>query len=137
MHECLRMLAGIRVLIVDDDQDTLAMLAAVLEHHGARIVTATSVAAAMEALSNPSSFDVIISDLMMPGTDGYQFVKMVRAREDITPAIALSGRTGPAERSRALLIGFQRHLSKPVSGAQLVRAIREVLPPELTSAGVK
>jgi CheY-like chemotaxis protein len=122
-------LAGLRVLLVDDDIDQLATLTEILAAAGAAVDPATSAHEAMHAMAQHVPH-VIVSDISMPGCDGYHLLRMVRARSrergGATPAIALSAMATPADRTRALLASYQLHLAKPIRGAELVSAIRRL-----------
>jgi signal transduction histidine kinase/ActR/RegA family two-component response regulator len=124
--EGLPSLAGARVLVVEDDADARALMARVVEPHGATVVAAESGAEALRLveLLRP---DVLISDIGMPGMDGYELIRRVRelgaARGGATPAIALTAFARSEDRTRALLSGYQLHLAKPVAPAELVVAI--------------
>ncbi len=118
-------LAGVRVLVVDDDAETCELVTRLLEQAGAFTATASS---AEEALARLERFaaDVLISDIGMPDRDGNELIREVRAfgyGPDRLPAIALTALTRPEDRSRALLAGFQLHLGKPVGGSELIAAI--------------
>lgn len=123
-------LAGIRVLVVDDDCDALAAIACVLAEAGAEVDIAHGVEDALSLLK--ARPDVVVSDIGMPGCDGLQLMRMVRARMagsgGSTPAIALTGQTAAIDQTRALLAGYQLHLSKPVRASQLIDAIRDLVP---------
>jgi CheY-like chemotaxis protein len=123
-------LAGIHVLLVDDDVDELATIAELLSEAGAEVVTATSAHDAIRALSRRVP-DVIVSDISMPGCDGYHMLRMVRARGaqrgGSTPAIALTGKASPEDHTRALLASYQMHLTKPIRFDDLLVAIRRVV----------
>jgi len=120
-------LAGLRVLVVEDDVEQLELLSSLLEHANAEVVSATSAEQAIQKLA-PRAPDVIVSDINMPECDGYQFLRRVRSRsvEDggATPAIALTGKTSAADQTRAFLAGFQLHFSKPLRLVELLVAIR-------------
>ena len=114
----------IKVLLVDDDEDTLQILGLMLTESKATVQTATSVAAAMEVLEwyRP---DVVVSDLAMPGEDGYALIKKLRAlesAEDI-PAVALTSYVRVEDRTRALSAGFNMFVPKPVQPEELITAI--------------
>ncbi|HOQ86731.1 MAG TPA: response regulator, partial [Phycisphaerae bacterium] len=117
---------GLRILVVDDDPDACSLAQRVLEDCGAKIATANS---ADEALELYESFrpDLIISDISMPGKDGYQFIQEIREREagqmHSTPAAALTALTRPEDRARAVLSGYQAHLSKPLTAAELISVV--------------
>ena len=114
----------IRVLVVDDDHDTLMLLASVLRKQGAVVETAGS---APEALEVMKSFhpDVIVSDICMPDMDGYEFMRTVRIREErATPAIALTGQRAADGEQRALLAGYNVFMGKPFKAVELCAAIK-------------
>ncbi|WP_233151856.1 CheR family methyltransferase [Pelomonas sp. KK5] len=114
----------LEVLLVDDDADSREALGELLRLVGARVETAGSASAAV-ALLDVRSFDAIVSDLAMPGQDGFELMRIVRAREmrDGRPrsyAIALSGLSSLQDRDMALAAGFDDHASKPVDAEALV-----------------
>jgi signal transduction histidine kinase/CheY-like chemotaxis protein len=119
-------LTGIRVLVVEDDDDARRLVEKVLETQGA---TVKSVASAREALDvlGRERIDVLLSDIEMPGTDGYQLVKQLRLRPSqqggSVPAAALTAYARTQDRLRALRAGFQLHLAKPVQPAELVTVV--------------
>lgn len=120
-------LAGLRVLVVDDEPDTLDLLRRVLGDSNAEVVAAPSVEAALAALG---AFDpqVLISDVSMPGRDGYELLRAVRTTsspEDL-PAAALTAYTRPEDAARAREAGFQMHLTKPVEPDKLVEAVAQL-----------
>jgi signal transduction histidine kinase/ActR/RegA family two-component response regulator len=125
-------LAGVKVLTVDDEQDTREMVKGVLEQFGADVLSASSVKEAFAAFHdwNP---DVIVCDIGMPGEDGYSLIRKVRqlpSRADReTPAIALTGYVRPEDQQRALAAGYQMFVPKPVEANQLASAIAGVLGP--------
>jgi len=123
-------LAGIRVLLVDDDDAQLEIVSTLLEHAKAEVVTATSAEHALRELARQAP-DVIVSDISMPDCDGYHFLRRVRARAaqagGTTPAIALTAKTATVDHSRALLAGYQVHLAKPVRVIELLVAIRKLV----------
>jgi PAS domain S-box-containing protein len=119
-------LEGLRVLVVDDEPDALNLIKTVLERTGATVTTVESAAAAWGALEE-SWPDLLLCDIGMPGEDGYQLIRRVRALESArglaTPAIALTAYAGDADRALALDAGFQLHVPKPVDPADLVSVI--------------
>src|SRR5947209_856876 len=119
-------LEGLRVLVVDDEPDALNLIKTVLERTGAKVTTVESAAAAWGALEE-SWPDLLLCDIGMPGEDGYQLIRRVRALESArglaTPAIALTAYAGDADRALALDAGFQLHVPKPVDPADLVSII--------------
>ena len=116
-------LDGLRVLVVDDEPDARDLLAVVLRQRGARVTTADSAIAALETLS-AHPFDILISDIQMPEVDGYELIRRLRTseagRDKFIPAVALTAHVRPKDRARVLAAGFQMHVSKPVSAAELV-----------------
>jgi CheY-like chemotaxis protein len=117
-------LSNVRVLIVEDDRDSLELVSVVLERAGAQVVAAPS---PHEALAARGAFDVIISDIGMPEMDGYTMIQRIRAQgssgQDI-PAIALTAYVAAEDADRARRAGFQEHLSKPIEAAKLVDAVQ-------------
>jgi PAS domain S-box-containing protein len=119
-------LSGLHVLIVDDDKDTLELLAAALTQRSARVTTASSAAEAIRALKffRP---DLLISDIAMPGENGYSLLAKIRALElaPAIPAIAITAYAREEDRERALAAGFQRYLAKPVELGEFFAAVAE------------
>ncbi len=119
-------LGGLSVLVVDDDEDTRALLTALLGRRGARVNAVSSAAEALDALDR-ARFDVLVSDIGMPHADGYELIKHVRGlaaeRGGHTPAVALTAYARAEDRTRALASGFQLHLPKPVVPEELVAAV--------------
>ena len=119
-------LAGIRVLIVDDDLDSREVLAALLELRAAEVRSAGSAREALDAMTDWKP-DVLVSDIGMPGQDGYDLIREVRSRaaEDggQIPAIALTGYAAVQDGERALSAGYHTHMAKPVEPGHLVKLI--------------
>ena len=117
-------LAGERVLAIDDDYDARDMLAALLEAAGAEVRTAGSGDEALAALRIwwPT---VIVSDIGMPGQDGYELIGAIRALPggDRIPAAALTAYSRSADCARAFAAGFQAHIPKPADVDQLIAAL--------------
>ncbi len=124
--ECPAALRGLRVLVVDDEADTRDMLRAVLEHCRAEVFTAGSAPEALEAIAQLRP-DVLISDVGMPGEDGYALIAKVRAlpaeRGGRIPAAALTAYVRAEDRVKVLRTGFQLHVPKPVEPAELVTVV--------------
>jgi PAS domain S-box-containing protein len=125
-HECPERLDGLRVLVVDDEQDARELLAAGLGQCGAVVTTASSAGEALEALSG-GKFGVLISDIGMPGEDGYELIRRVRALPPEaggrTPAVALTAYARTEDRLRAMRAGFEMHVAKPVELTELIVVI--------------
>ncbi|HYR95465.1 MAG TPA: ATP-binding protein [Candidatus Binatus sp.] len=119
-------LGGVHVLVIDDDPDAREVLTTVLEYCGARVTAASSVADALQALEDGAP-DVLVSDIAMPGADGYELIRRVRESgvEDIrrVPAVALTAHAGEEDRWRALRAGFQTHVAKPVEPGELATVV--------------
>ncbi|WP_422928167.1 PAS domain-containing protein [Singulisphaera sp. PoT] len=117
-------LEGLKILVVDDEQDARQMLRRVLVECNAEVITAGS---AVEGLEQLRSFgaDVIVSDIGMPDEDGYDFIAKVRetmsAKE--VPAIALTAFARAEDRKRAMIAGFQSHIAKPVDPSELTAVV--------------
>jgi len=119
-------LEGVRVLVVDDHPVVREVLTMVLEDWGARVTAVPGVPEALEALGRERP-NVVLSDIQMPGEDGYALIRKVRAlppdRGGQTPAAALTGLTTEADRVRVLEAGFQYHVAKPVDARRLVEVV--------------
>ena len=123
---------GLRVLVVDDDQDARDLLAIALEGHGAAVRTAPSAAEGLRHLEQ-DRFDVLVADIGMPDEDGYSFVRRLRDREHQQqsarlPAIAVTAYGAASDREQAFRAGFDLHLPKPVDPDVLVRAVSRFSP---------
>lgn len=117
---------GVRVLVVDDEPDARGLIKRVLEECKAAVVTAASAKEALERIRQGPP-DVLVSDIGMPGEDGYALIAQVRELPaeqgaDI-PAIALTAYARAEDRMKAMLAGFQHHLVKPVEPAELVTLV--------------
>jgi CheY-like chemotaxis protein/nitrogen-specific signal transduction histidine kinase len=120
-------LHGVRVLIVDDEADTLELSRQVLGDRHAQVITAPNVDEALQTLTTFSP-DVLVSDLSMPGRDGYELIRAVRLTTgpDELPAAALTAFARPEDAVRAHDAGFQMHLAKPVEPDELVRIVAQL-----------
>ncbi|HVG20965.1 MAG TPA: ATP-binding protein [Blastocatellia bacterium] len=121
-----RTLAGLRVLVVDDEDDTRQVISAVIAQSGGEVRTCSSAGEALDALQTWRP-DVLMSDIGMPGEDGYALIRQVRALpRDCgggTPAAALTAYARDEDRRRALSAGYQLHIAKPFSPQDLVAAV--------------
>ena len=119
-------LAGLRVLIVDDETDARELVCALLAERGALVSSAASAEEAMELLAG-GQLDVLVSDLGMPNEDGFSLMRRVRAlpspRARDVPALALTAYARAEDCARALSAGFHEHLAKPVESAALIEAV--------------
>ena len=119
-------LVGVHALIVEDEEDARELMVHVLAPCKMRISTAASVAEALEVIENDLPA-IVVSDIGMPGEDGYAFVKKLRALPEDkggrVPAVALTAYTRVEDRTRALVSGFNMHVPKPVEPAELVAVL--------------
>jgi CheY-like chemotaxis protein len=116
-------LDGVRVLVVDDEALVLDVVTEILESFGATVTAVPTAELALTALQSERP-DVLLSDISMPGKDGYWLIDQVRAlpaeRGGVTPAIAFTAEIGSEHCARALRAGFQLHVAKPVGVLDLV-----------------
>jgi len=116
-------LDAVRVLIVDDEADARELVSTVLQSQGAEVAIASSVS---EALAQLAAFQpqVLVSDIGMPREDGYSLMRQVRSlpleQGGRIPAVALTAYARAEDRRRALMVGFQSHVAKPVNPTELV-----------------
>jgi PAS domain S-box-containing protein len=118
--------SGMKVLVVDDEPDARSLLKRVLEECKAVVWVAASAAEALQLVQSERP-DVIASDVGMPGEDGYSLIRQIRLlpadRGGETPAVALTAYARPEDRVKAMMAGFQQHVSKPVQPAELIAMI--------------
>jgi signal transduction histidine kinase/CheY-like chemotaxis protein len=128
-----QVLSGLHVLIVDDDKDTLDLLSAALQQRSADVTAVLSAAAAIEAIKSARP-DVIISDIAMPGEDGYELIRKVASLNVVPPipAMAITAYAKEEDKAHALAAGYQRYLSKPVELGEFVSAVAELAHMEFT-----
>ncbi|MDO3526594.1 ATP-binding protein [Ralstonia pseudosolanacearum] len=116
-------LDGLRVLVVDDNAESLGVIALMLERYGAEVVTVASGAAALDALDRAAGgppFDALVSDLAMPGMDGMQLLRAIRARGlTALPAIAVTAFADPIRLKAAKEAGYQSVITKPIFPGEL------------------
>lgn len=121
-------LGGLRVLVVDDEADTRAWITVVLEETGAEVIALGSVAEALAAIEQQKlDIDILISDIGMPGEDGYALMRKIREMEPqiggTIPAVALTGYAREEDYAEAIAAGFQLHVAKPIRAAQLIAVV--------------
>jgi PAS domain S-box-containing protein len=118
--------AGRRILVVDDEEDARELVCKLLADAGAKVDTAQSAAEAIRLLRE-ARYDVLVSDIGMPGDDGYALLRRLRAAGPAaggdTPALALTAYASVQDRVRALRAGFNLHLAKPVDSSELLAAV--------------
>ena len=131
-------LYGLKILVVDDDQDTRDLLEWVLRRVGAEVVAAPSAKAAMEALEKDQPH-ILVSDIAMPDEDGLSLMRRIRAlpadRGGKIPAVALTAHSMVQDRLQSLRAGFQSHVPKPVVPEELVEVVTSIV--HLRSSGDK
>jgi protein-histidine pros-kinase len=123
-------LDGITVLIVDDQPDERELLHTILVGRGAEVEVAESADAALQLIQR-SPPNVLVTDIAMPGQDGYALLRRVRSLKEIgrdVPAIAVTAHARTEDRTRALAAGFQAYISKPIEHARLIRAVKDLGP---------
>jgi CheY-like chemotaxis protein len=124
-------LEGLRILVVDDEPDALDMLVSLFAQAGAEVASGASARQALDLLAiwSPS---VIVTDVGMPGEDGYQLIGKIRSMKpeqggDI-PAVALTAYATAEDKARALSSGFQAHVAKPVEPTEIISVIAKLAP---------
>jgi CheY-like chemotaxis protein len=119
-------IAGVRALVVDDELSARQIATAILRRAGAEVVTAASVEEAMQMLGTLRP-DVLVSDIEMPGEDGYSLIQRVRRLDAAAggeiPAVALTAYSRVQDRLRALSAGYQIHVPKPVEPVELLTVV--------------
>jgi len=120
-------LAGARVLVVDDHTDGREIAERVLSDAGALVASAADAASAL-ALLDGRAFDVLVCDIALPDRDGYQLLRDIRQVLPAVPAVALTAFAGEESETRALEVGYQTFLARPVDPARLVEAVSDLCP---------
>ena len=121
-------LAGVTVLVIDDEEDARILIDRFIVERGGRTLPAANAEEALRILES-EPLDIIVSDIGLPEVDGYAFIRKVRkhGRNQTTMAIALTAYARPEDRQRALLAGYQMHLVKPVDPRELIAGIASLL----------
>jgi PAS domain S-box-containing protein len=120
-------LAGMRILVIDDDSDMREILAQILASAGATVRTAESVQTAVDLLRHELP-DVVLTDLGMPDNDGYDLLRQLRSSAGAhVPVAAVTAYARDVDRNRALEAGFDTFLAKPIDADELVRAVTELV----------
>jgi CheY-like chemotaxis protein len=119
-------LDGVRVLLVEDNPDTLDMLKFIFDESGAEVIAAASVDEALDALERLRP-DALVSDIAMPDRDGYDLIREIRLREPERggkiPAVAVTAYARAEDRVRVLAAGFQMHIAKPIDPDELIAVV--------------
>jgi signal transduction histidine kinase/HAMP domain-containing protein/ActR/RegA family two-component response regulator len=123
-------LDGLKVLVVDDDYRNIFAMTALLERGRADVTASESGADAIEALRKEPGIDLVLMDIMMPGMDGYETMRAIRAIDDFAgiPIIAVTGKVVPGERERCMEAGANDYVPKPVDTVELLMALGPWLP---------
>ncbi|HEY0404377.1 MAG TPA: ATP-binding protein, partial [Pyrinomonadaceae bacterium] len=129
------LLDGLRVLVVEDEADTRAMIEMILEGRGALVWAVASGSEALRAIEEWRP-EVLVSDIGMPDMDGYQLMERVRAMEasdgQTLPAMALTAYARDEDRERSIEAGYQSHMVKPVEPSDLIRAVAQLAAQRVT-----
>lgn len=123
-------LDGLRILIIDDETDALDLISVELTQHGAKVTAASNAEDALAALAR-DEFDLLISDIGMPNTDGYDLIRQIRAQDgnkhQRIPAVALTAYARVQDRMRAIMAGFNTHVAKPVEANELLTVVASLV----------
>jgi CheY-like chemotaxis protein len=124
-------LTGLKILVVDDSADSLEFTAFLLQKEGANVLTACNAQLALQAVIE-EQFDVLISDIGMPGMDGYELIRQVRALPQCKgiAALALTAFAQTEDQSRVLQAGYQAHITKPIDPTEFMTTLIQLLPQE-------
>ena len=129
-------LDGISILLVEDDRDTRESLALVFEHMGARVVSVETAATALAEIVRERP-DVLVSDIGLPGEDGYHLIRSVRLQDAGAgrrlPAIAVTAYVRVEDRVRSFVAGFDAHVDKPAEPNAIAELIRSLVPSRRTA----
>jgi CheY-like chemotaxis protein len=127
--EPLVRLDDVKVLVVEDNADARELVTVTLEAAGAKVTSVSSARDALAALEVEQP-DALVSDIGLPGEDGYAFIRRLRSREaergGFLPALALTGYSTADERARAVAAGYQWHMAKPAEPSALTRAVAKI-----------
>ena len=123
-------LKGIRVLVLEDEQDTRDLLGIVLGAHGATPILTGNVSQALQFMQTQQPIDVVVADIGMPDYNGYAFIAALRKDQGAeirnTPVIVLTAYSTPADRDTALISGFNEYLAKPFDPRVLISTIKRL-----------
>jgi signal transduction histidine kinase/CheY-like chemotaxis protein len=131
-------LAGKIVLIVDDDMRNVYSLSSALRERGLEVITAADGQEALDELTKRPRIDAVVMDVMMPGMDGHEATRRIRAQEQFAslPIIAVTARTAPDERDKCIEAGANEYLPKPVDVATLLRVLYIVTTPRASASSL-
>ena len=134
------LLHGIRVLVVDDDDDARVLLQVTLTRYGADVTTVASAAEALAAIARTPPH-VVLSDIGMPREDGYDLIRRVRSRPPerggTVPAIAITAYASAADRTSSMAAGYQAHVAKPFDPGDVARLVKRLVASDREVQGVQ
>ena len=119
-------LDGATVVIVDDELDSRELLATLFEGCGARVVQCASAASALEAVRT-ARVQLLVADIAMPETDGYELIQRIRQLDIGVPAVAVSAYARAEDRGRALALGYDDYCAKPVEPSEFLSRVRQIM----------
>ncbi|MFP8894155.1 response regulator [Chryseobacterium sp. EZn1] len=117
-----------KILIVDDDPRNIFALKLTLKAHGYTVESCTMAQDALEMIKSDPQFSVVLMDMMMPGIDGYEAVRMIRDTQEIkhVPVIAVTAQAMPEDRQKCLEAGADDYVTKPIDVDLLITAIEKL-----------
>ena len=126
IHDREALFAGKKVLLVDDDMRNIFSLGGLLEERGLNVFTAKNGQEALDFLAENPGIDILLTDIMMPGMDGYELIQKVRAQDKYArlPILALTAKAMKADRERCMEVGATDYLSKPINIDRLLSTLR-------------
>jgi len=129
LHESDDVLREKRVLVVDDDVRNIFAMSSILERHGMEVITAGTGQEAVEKVAADQEIDLVMMDIMMPGMDGYDTMRVIRSRPESRslPIVALTAKAMKGDREKCLEAGASDYLAKPVVTDQLLGVLRQWL----------
>jgi HAMP domain-containing protein/signal transduction histidine kinase/CheY-like chemotaxis protein len=130
LHESDQVLAGKKVLIVDDDMRNIFALATVLEEHAMHTISADNGHEAIRLLQTEPEIDIVLMDIMMPDLDGMETIRLIRSDERLRemPIVAVTAKAMKGDREKCIEAGAWDYLAKPVDTGQLLTVLRNWLP---------
>ncbi|MBE6664318.1 MAG: response regulator transcription factor [Ruminococcaceae bacterium] len=116
----------IRILVVDDDDNTRMFLQAVLENNGYTVSTASNGKRALEVMDK-EHIDLVVLDIMMPEMDGYEFTKIVRESQNNLPILMVSAKQLPSDKHKGFIVGTDDYITKPIDDEEMLYRIKALL----------
>jgi CheY-like chemotaxis protein len=126
-------LAGLKLLVVEDEPDSGQVLHSILSEYGASVTTTHNAASALQ-LASHSDFDVLVTDVGLPDLDGVELVRRLRASGRTMPAVAVTAFATDDDRHRLLNTGFEGHVAKPLDTNRLIRAVASAAGRQATAS---